>query len=206
MVDVQDFDGLVPHAVGDDVGERRKHQFSCVALPSWPAPIGHPLQRKDCPVQLQNGGLGKIGMAFGQIVLDLVKIGSGRGGPASASRRKHSLDAGIHFVFFDKLAPVSLLQTATNRRTEVLVVLQQPKSGILNQTLGIHTFLSGDLVELCDLVRAETYFHAASVWGTRHPVNPPAKADNLFPSNRRKQRLLSLGPLPFTPPAVQYTV
>jgi len=65
----------------------------------------------------------------------------------------------------NELATVSL-QTTTNGRAEVFVVLQQSKGGILNQLLSVHAFLRGDLGELRNLVRTEMYFHAVS-----HSVN-----------------------------------
>ena len=70
----------------------------------------------------------------------------------------------------NELATVSL-QTTTNGRAEVFVVLQQSKGGILNQLLSVHAFLRGDLGELRNLVRTEMYFHAVSVWGSSHSVN-----------------------------------
>jgi len=87
------------------------------------------------------------------------------------SRREHPLDAVVHFMFLDKLTTVRLLQTTTNRRAEVFVVLQQFQGGVLDQLLRVHTLLSGDLVELGNLVGTEPYFHAVSVWGTSHSVN-----------------------------------
>jgi len=65
----------------------------------------------------------------------------------------------------NELATVGL-QTTTNGRAEVFVVLQQSKGGILNQLLSVHAFLRGDLGELRNLVRTEMYFHAVS-----HSVN-----------------------------------
>ena len=66
----------------------------------------------------------------------------------------------------NELATVILLQTTTNGRAEVFVVLQPSKGCILNQLLSVHAFLRGDLGELRNLVRTEMYFHAVS-----HSVN-----------------------------------
>jgi len=50
---------------------------------------------------------------------------------------EHPLDTGIHFFFFDKLTPVSLLDALSHRGTKASVLLQQAQCSIFHQLLGV---------------------------------------------------------------------
>src|SRR5712692_7577265 len=81
----------------------------------------------------------------------------------SASGLRHALDAGLHFLFFDELALVSLFDALSHASAKAAVVLRQAQRRVLYQLLGLDAFIGGDLREPCFLVGGEMHFHKVSV-------------------------------------------
>jgi hypothetical protein len=69
-----------------------------------------------------------------------------------ASRLKHAVDADVHFLFFDELAPVSLFNALSDASSKARVVLKQPKRRDLHQLFEINALMSRYLRETCFLL------------------------------------------------------
>src|SRR6266480_1010704 len=80
----------------------------------------------------------------------------------SASRPEHLLDAGVHFLFIDEFAAVSLLDALSDASSKARVVFQQPQRCTLDQLCRVHAFLRGDSGKTCFFFRCESDFHDSS--------------------------------------------
>ncbi|HKS96681.1 MAG TPA: hypothetical protein VJV74_11210, partial [Terriglobia bacterium] len=80
-----------------------------------------------------------------------------------ASGLEHSPNASVHFFFFDQLSAVGLLDALPHRSPKPGVFLQQFKSCISHQLLGILACLGGDFGELGLLLGREIHFHGLSL-------------------------------------------
>ena len=78
----------------------------------------------------------------------------------AASRAKDSAETLVHLIFFDELTPVCLCDAPLNGDTKPLVVFQQSKRGVFDETLRFDTFTVGNLGKLGLLLRGEIHFHA----------------------------------------------
>ena len=62
MINTQKLDGVLIHAVDDDIGEGREQEFSCSFLTSYPSTVRQLFQRTDSLINLADGGLPVMGM------------------------------------------------------------------------------------------------------------------------------------------------
>jgi|HubBroStandDraft_6_1064221.scaffolds.fasta_scaffold02718_4 hypothetical protein len=70
--------------------------------------------------------IGKLGVMLGEVILDVFKVVRGGWRPSGlASRLEHSLDARIHFFFFDEFAAISLLEAFADASSKLRVAFEQ---------------------------------------------------------------------------------
>ena len=60
VVDMEYFDGFRLHCINDDVGKRRKRQFSCAAAMAGPAPVRGGSEGTDTLIDCPDSGLRKL--------------------------------------------------------------------------------------------------------------------------------------------------
>ena len=85
-----------------------------------------------------------------------------RASSESASRPEHSFDAGVHFLFIDEFAAVSLLDALSDASSKSGIVFQQPQRRILDQFCQGHAFLRGNSGETRFFFGRESDFHNSS--------------------------------------------
>ena len=73
-------------------------------------------------------------------------------------RAEHLLQAGIHFYFFNELAPVGLGNALADGSAKAGIFLKQSQSGIVHQLFAIGAFLGGNLRKLRLLFGCEMEF------------------------------------------------
>jgi hypothetical protein len=142
VIDAQDFNNLLLHAIHGDIGQRRKHNLAGV-------------------VQLPHSQLPLMGMMLFQVIVDLLQIRCGGWRPADTHLgAKHLFETRVHFFFFDKLAPISLSDAFAHGGAKPVFFFEQAQGGILHQMRGIGPCLGGNLRKLRRLLRGEINFHA----------------------------------------------
>ena len=79
----------------------------------------------------------------------MFKVRCGGGRPADTHlRAEHLLQAGVHFLFLNKLAPVGLRNALSNGGPKAGIFLKQTQRGILYQSLSAGVCGRGNLCEL----------------------------------------------------------
>src|SRR5215472_9618925 len=102
MIDAQNFDGLLSYAINEDIGERRKQEFSGSFLTSESSTVRQVFQRAGRFINFADGGLSVVGMMISEVIADVLYIRSGGGRPADT----HSMSA----AFALGVRPFLLLQ------------------------------------------------------------------------------------------------
>jgi hypothetical protein len=75
---------------------------------------------------------------------------------------KRTLDAGVHFFFFDEFTAIGLLDALSDASSKACVIVQQPQRRILHQLCWVHAFLRGNSGETCLFFGGESDFHDSS--------------------------------------------
>jgi len=80
-----------------------------------------------------------MGMMLFEVIADVLQVCRGRERPANAhhSGAQHLLEAGVHLIFFDELATVSLRNAFTHDGAEAGFFLKKPQRGVFHQVCGI---------------------------------------------------------------------
>jgi hypothetical protein len=95
-----------------------------------------------------------------KVVLDALQILGGRNrSNECASGLKHSFKAGVHFLFFDKFAPLCCREAFFDSAKEASLFVKIACNNIRCQSLGIGSGLDRYLRKLCLLLGCEVYFH-----------------------------------------------
>ena len=81
---------------------------------------------------------------------------------------KSAAAAGVHFFFFNELAPVGLGDAFSDGGAKAGLFLKQAQGCVLHQSLGVGACVDGDLGKPGFLLGRETYFHAFKVRENRH--------------------------------------
>src|ERR1035437_2115134 len=103
-----------------------------------------------------------------------MRIRGGRPADAHLSL-EHPLQACVHFIFLNELAPVGLFNAFPDGGTKAGILLKQAQRGILNQALGIGACLASNLRKLRFLLRCELDIHGLQVTRS-HGLRQPAPA------------------------------
>jgi len=103
-----------------------------------------------------------MGMVVFEVIVNVLQVRCGGGRPADTHflRAQHLLYAGIHFLFFYKLAPIGLCDTFPHQGTKPGIAFEQAQGCLLHQSLGVGACVGGKLRELRFLLGREMYFHA----------------------------------------------
>ncbi len=105
-----------------------------------------------------------MGMADFEIFVDVLKICCRSGRPAETHlRSEHLLQAGVHLLLLNQLAPIRLSDTITHGGTKAGILLKQAQRRILDQPFGVHARGSCNLSKPGFLLWSEMDFHRLQI-------------------------------------------